>query len=114
MNHPGTINRRVFTCKECGYSAQVYGEMYFDYGCNNYIATFFCKQCCILHESIISKMEMVNIEQGVTYNLGDEPICLKCGEKNSAVWNKETGRCPKCSGKMDNSIDGQIKVRHSE
>jgi hypothetical protein len=54
-NHPNTIENRHFTCKKCGYKVQVHGEMYFDYGCHNFMTTFCCKKCNILFEGIISQ-----------------------------------------------------------
>jgi hypothetical protein len=78
VDHPKIIERRHFTCKDCGYFVQLNGEMYFDYGCYNYIATFPCKQCLTLYESVISEMEVWDMEKRVTYNLAEEPPCLNC------------------------------------
>jgi len=57
MNHPKTIEKRLFTCNNCGYSAQVNGESYFDYGSQNYIGTFLCKDCEVLFESYLTKIK---------------------------------------------------------
>jgi hypothetical protein len=108
---PKKIEKRIFTCQQCGYSVQVLGESYFDYGCNNYIATFICRKCNTLFESVISKMECYEFPE-VTYNLADEIICLSCGTNDNRVWNFESGTYPKCGNKMTHLVDGEIKVHH--
>lgn len=113
-NKPHIIEKRIFTCSRCGYAAQVHGEAYFDFGCYNYIATFKCRDCKVLFESVISKMECWEPPE-VTYNLADEEdiLCLKCGTQKNYVWNKDTnGSCPKCKGHMVYEVTGQIKVHH--
>lgn len=54
-NKPTFIDKRVFTCKDCGYSVQVHGESYFDFGCYNYIGTMECLECRTLYETVITK-----------------------------------------------------------
>lgn len=108
---PKIIERRVFKCSECGYTTQVYGEQYFDFGTYNYIITFICIECKILFEGIISKMECWEYPR-ITRNLADKVICLSCGKENNRVWSRETGLCPKCNGVMNFLIDGVIKVAH--
>jgi hypothetical protein len=49
------IEKRNFKCNSCDYTSQVFGEMYFDKGCQHYMATFQCFNCKILFESIITK-----------------------------------------------------------
>jgi transcription elongation factor Elf1 len=56
QDHPKIIEKRHFTCKKCGYKVQVHGEMYFDYGYDNFIATFSCKRCNILFEGITGSL----------------------------------------------------------
>lgn len=111
MYKPRIIEKRLFSCATCGYSAQVLGESYFDYGCHNYVATFNCRKCKVLFESVITKMECWE-PPNVTHNLADEIICLNCGTDKNNVWNMETGVCPKCNGKMNYTIEGEIKVHH--
>lgn len=104
------IEKRTFTCLFCGYSAQVYGEMYFDYGCREFMSTFRCRECRILFENIITKMEC-RMPYHVEYDLADEIICLYCGTDKNNVWNKATGVCPKCEGKMTFSGEGNILLK---
>lgn len=111
IDSPKLIEKRVFICNQCGYSAQVYGQQYFDYGTYNYIITFVCIECKDLFEGIASKMECWEYPT-VTRDLSDEVLCLRCGKENNRVWSKETGMCPKCNGIMIYSVDGRIKVAH--
>lgn len=111
-DHPKTIEKRHFSCRSCGYNSQVYGEMYFDFGCYNYIATFSCNHCHILFEGLISKIEEWDTKDDFIYDLEDETICLICGKSHIAIWNKESGRCPKCSNEMIYKVEGAIKVHH--
>jgi hypothetical protein len=109
MDQSTAIDKRTFTCKECGYSAQVYGEQYLDFGCRNYIITFQCLECKILFEGIITKRKYQE-SLVVTHDLAEEVICLWCGKDKNRVWSRETGLCPKCNGEMNCSVNGQIKV----
>lgn len=111
MDKPEIIEKRVFSCPSCGYSAQVHGESYFDYGCYNFMATFRCRECKILFEGVISKMKCW-VPPQVEYDLADEIICLYCGTEKNNVWNKETGVCPGCGSKMTYTVEGEIKVHH--
>ncbi|MBN1185874.1 MAG: hypothetical protein JXB49_26575 [Bacteroidales bacterium] len=124
MDHPKTIEKRIFTCTSCSYSAQVHGEQYFDYGCRNFIITFQCLDCKILFENVISELECRNSSNEIIFSieswempeayrvLVDDVVCMWCGNDKIRVWNKETGNCPKCNGKMDCMIDGVIKVAY--
>lgn len=108
--HPNSIEKRHFTCIKCGYNVQVHGEMYFDYGCYNYIATFSCNQCQILFEGMLTKIDEWDTPGDFIYDLDDDNLCLNCGTSKNVIWNKQSGKCPKCSGDMVYSIDGEIKV----
>ena len=108
---PGKIEKRTFKCSSCGYSAQVHGEMYFDYGCYEFMATFRCRECRILFENIITKIECWEPPE-MEYDLADEIICLYCGTEKNNVWNKETGVCPVCSSEMTYRVEGEIKIHH--
>lgn len=111
MTHCDTIEKRVFICKDCKYSVQVFGETYFDSGCHNYIATFKCPKCYILFEGLISKLAENEELNEVYFELDDDFSCLRCGDQNSNVWNKNTGNCPKCNGNMTYKVEGVIKVK---
>lgn len=111
MNHPETIEKRLFTCENCGYSVQVYGESYFDHGCQNYIGTFLCKKCQILFEFCLTKIQEWDTPGDFVYNLADETMCLRCGESNSVIWNKDIDGCPKCNVIMASQVDGDIKLK---
>jgi hypothetical protein len=113
MDKPKIIEKRFFTCLKCGYRVQVFGEQYFDYGCRNYMATFSCRECKILFENVISKMECWE-PLIVTHNLADEIVCLGCGTDKNNVWNKESGLCPKCEGEMGYEEGGIIKVDYEK
>jgi DNA-directed RNA polymerase subunit RPC12/RpoP len=107
---PTTIENRYFKCENCGYGVQVYGESYFDFGCQNRMATFLCKECRILFESYLTIIEEWDTDGDFLYNLADETICLRCGKANTVIWNKGTGTCPKCDSTMSYTVDGKIKV----
>lgn len=107
---PATIEKRHFTCEKCNYSVQVHGESYFDSGFQNYIGTFLCKDCKILFESYLTKIQEWDTQGDFIYELADETTCLRCGKVNSVVWNKDHGKCPKCDSVMRLSVDGKIKV----
>lgn len=129
-NHPNTIENRHFTCNKCGYKVQVHGEMYFDYGCHNFMTTFCCKKCNILFEGIISQrtwlrngkpdvvdeisLKTVKDNIHLTFDLVEKEdiICLNCGTTDNDVWNKDTGVCPRCGGEMTYSVDGEIRVNY--
>ena len=131
-DHPNSIENRQFTCNKCSYKVQVHGEMYFDYGCHNFIATFCCKKCNILFEGIISQRTWLkngkpdvadeillktlrgNIQ--LTFDLAEieNIICLNCGTTENNVWNKNTGVCPKCGGEMTYSVNGEIRVNYEK
>jgi hypothetical protein len=130
--HPKVIEKRHFTCRKCGYNVQVHGEMYFDFGCHNYIGTFCCKRCKILYESIISQrkwlkngkpntvnnisLETLSENYQLTFELAkiEDIICLNCGTTESNVWNKNSGACPICGAGMTYSIDGEFKVDYEK
>ena len=129
-DHPKIIEKRHYTCTKCGYKVQVYGEMYFDYGCHNFIATFSCKRCNILFEGIISQRKWLrngkpdNVNEislkslreniQLTFDLAkrEDIMCLNCGTIDNNVWNKNSGACPKCGGEMIYSVDWKIKVKY--
>lgn len=131
-DQPNTIKNRHFTCNKCGYEVQVHGEMYFDYGCHNFIATFCCKKCKILFESIISQrkwlkngkpntenkisLETLRENYQLTFDLAEieDIMCLNCGTSNYSIWNKNSGVCFKRDGKMTYSVDGEIKVEYEK
>jgi primosomal protein N' len=110
-DRPTTIEKRHFTCSSCNYSVQVYGEMYWDHGCHNYMATFMCKDCKILFENLISKIKLKEIEFKAYHDLADDLNCMYCGEDHAKVWNINEGRCPKCGGGMKFKVVGEIKVK---
>lgn len=107
---PATIENRYFKCEKCNYIVQVYGESYFDSGCQNHIGTFLCNECKILFETYLTKIEEWDTQGDFVYDLADETMCLRCGRVNSIVWNKDQGRCPKCDSMMSSSVDGKIKI----
>jgi hypothetical protein len=111
MNRPDQIDKRVYVCKQCKYSAQVYGEMYFDSGCHNYMATFECPECKVLFEGLISQIQMDELEFEAHHNLADVFECLRCGNKKAKVWNKDTGKCPKCEGEFEYEVIGKVKLK---
>ena len=119
------IDKRIFTCEGCGYSAQVYGESYFDFGCYNYIATLACKKCKELFEMLITKMiwdgpdefSLESIKKTtLDFDLIDreEMICLRCGTTENHIWNYNENVCPRCKGKMKYEVTGKIKVKYEK
>ncbi len=111
MERPDRIEKREYKCKSCEYTAQVYGDTYFDSGCHNYMATFECPDCKVLFEGLISQIDMDEVKFEATHGLADDFECLNCGGTNSTVWNKEDRACPKCSGKMEIAVIEQIKLK---
>lgn len=111
MGHPTTIEKRQFTCTSCGYSAQVYGDMYWDHGCHNFMATFMCRNCKVLFENLISKIKAHEIKFEAYHDLADDFTCLQCGSQSSKVWNKEIDKCPKCKKEMKYEVIGTLKLR---
>jgi DNA-directed RNA polymerase subunit RPC12/RpoP len=110
IDHPKSIDRRIYTCKNCSYQAQVYGESYFDHGSQNYIGTYLCKDCKVLFESYLTKIKEWDTEGDFVYDLADETMCLRCGRVNSIGWNKDQGRCPKCDSVISFSVNGKINI----
>jgi len=110
-DHPTTIEKRQFICPSCKYTAHVYGEMYWDHGCHNYMATFRCYNCKVLFENLISKIKAHEIKFEAYHDLADDFTCLSCGEDNVKVWNKQQGKCPKCEGEMEYEVIGEIRIK---
>lgn len=111
MDRPENIEKRLFSCTQCEYSVQVYGESYFDSGCHNYMATFECPECKVLFEGLISEIQMDEYKFEAFHALAEDFYCLRCGGKNSKVWNKESGNCPRCCGEMSFEVIGSIRVK---
>lgn len=110
-NRPDSIDKRIFTCKECNYSAQVFGETYFDSGCHNYMSTFECPECKVLSEGLITQIILEKMDSDAYHDLADDFECLRCGNNKAKVWNKANGNCPKCGGAMEDNVVGQIKLK---
>jgi len=51
--------------------------MYFDHGCQNYFATFLCKECQILFESLLTKVEDWDTGGNFVYNLDYDTVAVK-------------------------------------
>ena len=111
--YPDTIEKRTFTCTSCGYSAQVYGEQYFDHGCMNYVITFRCMECKIIFEYLVTEVKRYTLPE-FTYDLADDTVCLWCGSSNIRVWSRDKDSCPKCGWKMDYTVDGEIFVDYKK
>lgn len=109
---PDKIDKRLFTCTNCEYSAQEYGETYFDSGCHNYMATFECPECNVLFEGLISQINMNEETFETHHDLAEEVKCLRCGIKDAKVWYMTTGKCPKCGGRMNYQVMGTIKIKY--
>lgn len=94
--------------------------MYFDNGCQHYMATFQSFKCKILFESIITKRVWQKsgktdnklVSHELIYDLAEKEdiICLNCGSSENKVWNKDTGRCPKCKAEISFSFNGYINL----
>ncbi len=82
--------------------------MYYDYGCHQYMATFECKQCKILFEDLITKIIDFDKNDEIIHDLCDVPTCLRCETKKNKIWNKNTGKCPKCGGDMKFNVESDI------
>lgn len=111
MHHPKTIEKRLFTCNNCGYSVQVYGESYFDLGCQNYVATFQCNDCHILFEGLLTRIEEWDTGVDFIYDLNNEINCFSCGGSKTVLWNKDIGSCPKCNEIIPYKINGKITLK---
>jgi hypothetical protein len=111
MDRPERIEKRVYSCKSCEYTAQVYGETYFDSGCHNYMATFECPECKVLFEGLITLIILDKMDSDAYHDLAEDFECLRCGNKNAKVWNKSLGRCPKCHEEMSYEVTGTIRVK---
>lgn len=75
------------------------------------MATFVCPECRMLFESLISQIDMDEVKFEATHGLADEVQCLRCGNLKPGVWNRETGRCPRCGEKMVYEVTGRIRVK---
>lgn len=111
MERPDTIEKRLFVCPDCTYQIQIYGDTYFDSGCHNYMATFECPDCNVLFEGLISQIDMDEVKFEATHGLADDFECLRCGNKKAKVWNKRSGKCPKCGEEMSYEVVGIIRVK---
>ena len=111
MDRPESIDKRVFSCVKCNYSSHVYGESYFDSGCHNYMSTIECPECKVLFEGLITQIILDKMDSDAYHDLADEFECLRCGNNTAKVWNKSTGKCPKCGGEMSYNIKGTIRLK---
>jgi hypothetical protein len=111
VDRPESIEKRIFSCKSCKYSAQVYGDTYFDSGCHNYMSTFECPECKVLFEGLITQIILEKMDSNAYHDLADDFECLQCGNKKAKVWNRKTGKCPKCGGEMEYEVLGTIRVK---
>jgi len=111
--HPSHIEKRKFICEKCGFEAFVYGEMYFDHGCHNYIATFTCRHCNNLFEHLITEMKWFDLKSSIEYDLAEGIVCMNCGSEEVRVWNKDEDKCPKCNNDMTYEIVGTIQLKDS-
>ncbi|HDZ41133.1 MAG TPA: hypothetical protein ENH59_05590 [Bacteroidetes bacterium] len=109
--HPTHIEKRKFICKNCDLEATVYGEMYYDHGCHNYIATFTCSQCNNLFEHLISEMRWPDLKSPIEYDLIKDIVCMNCGSEKVIVWNKNEDKCPKCNSDIAYEIVGTIQLK---
>lgn len=124
------IYYRIFYCEECGYQAQVAGERFFDESCQNFMDTFHCLNCNVIHESLVSEIyagitrpEYIDMQEifpdfdiNITNVLESVPSlenivfckheaieqvsCYSCDSTNNIKWSKENPYCPKCKQLM--------------
>jgi hypothetical protein len=110
QNAPKSIERRTFTCPGCGYSAQVYGEAYFDKAWCNWLSTFRCLDCNRVFEYFVSEIEKWEKVDELVHKLNDDVLCMNCGSRNVRAWTASTPECPACRTMMDCSVDGIIRL----
>jgi hypothetical protein len=111
MDHPDHIDKRKYSCESCAYTAQVYGDTYFDSGCHNYMSTFECPECKVLFEGLITQIILEKMDSDAYHDLADEFECLRCGNKKAIVWNKASGKCPKCNSEMNYDVIGTVRLK---
>lgn len=122
---------RYFRCPSCGYQEQVAGEKFYDEAYREYMDTFFCMDCHIIHEKMVTEstlhstlpayLELKEIFPEFDLHLPgsfrdysvletvlfaeDKVVenieCYSCGSKRNINWSKELPYCPKCRQTME-------------
>ncbi|MDD2304058.1 MAG: hypothetical protein PHP53_05145 [Prolixibacteraceae bacterium] len=122
---------RYFRCPSCGYQAQVAGEKFYDEAYQNYMDTFHCMDCNVIHEKMVSELmdymtlpaylELKEIFPEFDLHLPDSSMdfsssektlfienkaienieCYSCGSGRNINWSKELPYCPKCRETME-------------
>ena len=122
---------RYFRCSSCGYQVQVAGEKFRDEACQNFMDSFHCIDCNVIHEKMVSEptlhstlpayLELKEIfpefdlhlpgsfsDYSVSelalfteYKAIENIECYSCGSKRNINWSKEFPYCPKCRNTME-------------
>lgn len=122
---------RYFRCSSCGYQAQVAGEKFYDEASFEYMDTFYCMDCYVIHEKMVTEstlhstlpayLELKEIfpefDLHLPGSISDYSVlelamfseekevakieCYSCGSERNIGWSKELPYCPKCRETME-------------
>jgi|JI7StandDraft_1071085.scaffolds.fasta_scaffold314258_1 hypothetical protein len=100
-NGPDTsFTYRTFTCTNCKYTADVFGEKQNDLF--HLYETCKCENCKILIECITAESNDVdyNHEEFIYTQQPVDPKCMVCDDTKVNVWDSKECKCPKCDSEM--------------
>lgn len=122
---------RYFCCSSCGYQEQVAGEKFYDEAFREYMDSFYCMDCHIIHEKMVTEstldstlpayLELKEIFPEFDLHLPgsfrdysvfetvlfaenkviENIECYSCGGKRNINWSKDLPYCPKCRDTME-------------
>jgi hypothetical protein len=98
---PKSREYKSFTCKLCGYKADVFGEKQKEY--HGTYETLVCLNCRILTDCCTEDSELISngtIDFELKFTPA-EPKCLNCDKSDLIEWDSNLCLCPKCNQKMN-------------
>lgn len=103
----------TYKCNKCSYKVLTSGKL--DYGMLAVVDTYVCNACRAIVDVFIGEngktftKEEIVLKKIKSENDLDFYKCPECSsDTNLLKWNIRKRPCPKCDGKMDKDINGEI------
>lgn len=103
-----------FRCDKCGYEVMSSGGH--DYGMLAVVDTYICKSCKKIVDVTVGEYGVTYTKKDILTKKNKETdlefyICPECEVETHLVkWNKSKRPCPKCEGKMEKDVHGEIMM----
>ena len=100
----------TFKCNKCNYSVESSGKL--DYGMQFVVSPYVCNDCNIVTDVIVGMQGLYfpkewfdnpkkhDIPEYMVEMRDQFYTCEKCNGENLIGWDSDSGKCPKCDGKM--------------